>query len=420
MAEELKQEVYEAFRDAGKAMTSYGYPVGEKARMFMESGRYLFATREHADLANLEKGDIEVLRDEMLPLYDTEMQAMIYFETPYLMKALKMGRGFAAPLDDMAQIIGFQFNVVDCRYIDLFHNEDIAKATKKQSAVAIITDYDSDKEEFDGHYLTCGRNLKEAVTAMEILEKSAEVTFLADRIGYAKAVNGFDAKIEHLVYLKKYSKKRIGGFTHGTLADVSETEMKFRKQVVDYGKKLVKTGLVQGTWGNISIKLDENYMLVTPSGIDYEDLLPEDIVKVEIESLKWEGDLKPTSEKSLHAGIYQKRPDVMAIVHTHSKFCSVFAAAETDLPVLEADRAKYGDAFKCCGYGLSGTKTLAKAVVTGLGDKIGTIMPHHGMVAVGSSIEDALNNAVYMENTAKTTLDLKLNEILENKAEIEQ
>ena len=100
---------YSEFREAGKAMTSYGYPVGEKARLFLESGIYLYATREGVDLSNIQIGDIEILRDEMLPVYDTEMHAMIYFQTPYLMKALKMGRGFAAPLDDMAQIIGYQF-----------------------------------------------------------------------------------------------------------------------------------------------------------------------------------------------------------------------------------------------------------------------------------------------------------------------
>ena len=415
MSDELRQEIFEEFRDAGKAMTSYGYPVGEKARLFLESGIYLYATREGVDLSNIQIGDIEILRDEMLPVYDTEMHAMIYFQTPYLMKALKMGRGFAAPLDDMAQIIGYQFSVADCRFLEAFKNPDIAKFTKNSTALVVLTEYDGETDSFDGHYLANGRTLKEAVTAMEILEKCAEITFLADRIGFAKAVNPFDAKIEHFVYLKKYSKKRINGFTHGTLGNVSEQELKVRKDVVEYGKKLADTGLVQGTWGNISIKLDDQYMLVTPSGIDYYDLLPEDIVKVEISSLKWEGNLKPTSEKSLHAGIYLKRPDVKAIVHTHSKYCSVFAACEAPLPILEKDKDKYGDELLCSGYGLSGTKTLAKAVVNGLGDRIGTIMPHHGMVAVGNSIEDALSNAVFMENTAKTVLDLKLQDVLEGK-----
>ncbi|MBQ2747398.1 MAG: class II aldolase/adducin family protein, partial [Firmicutes bacterium] len=69
--------------------------------------------------------------------------------------------------------------------------------------------------------------------------------------------------------------------------------------LVDYGKKLVQTGLVQGTWGNLSVRLDDTYMIVTPSGLDYLRLTPADMVKVNIETLEYEGDLKPTSEKGL-------------------------------------------------------------------------------------------------------------------------
>ena len=86
-------------------------------------------------------------------------------------------------------------------------------------------------------------------------------------------------------------------------------EQTLRQQLVEYGKKLVSAGLVQGTWGNISVRLDEKYMLATPSGLDYDRLTPEDMVKVEIETLKYEGNLKPTSEKGLHAAIYKKRAD---------------------------------------------------------------------------------------------------------------
>ena len=86
----------------------------------------------------------------------------------------------------------------------------------------------------------------------------------------------------------------------------------------------METGLVQGTWGNLSIRLDDKYMLVTPSGLDYTRLTPADMVKVNISTLAYEGSLKPTSEKGLHAEVYKQRPDAGAVIHTHSKYCCVF------------------------------------------------------------------------------------------------
>ena len=104
-------------------------------------------------------------------------------------------------------------------------------------------------------------------------------------------------------------------------------EMEVREKLVDYGKRLVATGLVQGTWGNLSMRLDEGHMLVTPSGLDYNRLTPMDMVKVDITTLEYEGNQKPTSEKGLHAEFFRRRPEGGAVIHTHSKFASVFAAA---------------------------------------------------------------------------------------------
>ena len=103
-------------------------------------------------------------------------------------------------------------------------------------------------------------------------------------------------------------------------------ELELREKLVAYGNKLVDEGLVQGTWGNLSIRLDENYMLVTPSGLDYRRLTAADMVKVNLQTLEYEGSLKPTSEKGIHAGIYLRRPDIHAVIHTHSKYCSIFIA----------------------------------------------------------------------------------------------
>ncbi|MDD3946548.1 MAG: class II aldolase/adducin family protein [Clostridia bacterium] len=78
------------------------------------------------------------------------------------------------------------------------------------------------------------------------------------------------------------------------------TEKEIRQAVKDAGVRLIESGLVQGTWGNISIRLDEKHMVVTPSGLDYIRLTPEDMVVVDIDTLEYDSPIKPTSEKKIH------------------------------------------------------------------------------------------------------------------------
>lgn len=175
-------------------------------------------------------------------------------------------------------------------------------------------------------------------------------------------------------------------------------EQEKRELLVEYGKKVVQTGLVHGTWGNLSIRLDEKYMLVTPSGLDYNRLTADDMVKVKIRTLEYEGDIKPTSEKGLHGGIYEKRPEVEAVIHTHSKYCSIFAAARKSVPVTNGEiAAVFGQKIALAGYGLPGTRKLMKNTIEALGKNFGCIMANHGMICCGRNIKEAFDNCMKME-----------------------
>lgn len=181
-------------------------------------------------------------------------------------------------------------------------------------------------------------------------------------------------------------------------------EENIRQALVEYGKRMVESGLVQGTWGNISIRLDDKNMLVTPSGIDYERLTADDMVKVEIHTLAYEGENKPTSEKELHAEIYRNRKDVGAIIHTHSKYACVFAAANQNMPVLPEYRDVLGEELKVGEYALSGSNALAKNTVAALGKNFGAIMANHGMIACGKDIEQAFGNCYKIEENGRKYL----------------
>lgn len=183
-------------------------------------------------------------------------------------------------------------------------------------------------------------------------------------------------------------------------------EQELRELLVAYGNKMVDTGLVQGTWGNLSVRLDEQHMLVTPSGLDYRRLTPADMVKVNLETLEYEGALKPTSEKGLHAAIYLKRPELGGVIHTHSKYCSIFAAARKPLPVEDpALQDLFGKEVPLAKYGLPGTKRLMQNTVKAFGSGLGCIMTAHGMICGGTDLEEAFENCSKMEKAAESYIE---------------
>ena len=183
-------------------------------------------------------------------------------------------------------------------------------------------------------------------------------------------------------------------------------ERELREKLVAFGNKLVDEGLVQGTWGNLSIRLDDTHMLVTPSGLDYHRLTPEDMVKVNLKTLEYEGNLKPTSEKGIHAAIYRNRPEIGAVIHTHSKYCCIFAAARKPVPVEDgAMQEIFGEEIPLAKYGLPGSKKLMKHTVEAFGSGLGCIMTAHGMICGGTNIEDAFENCCKMEKCAEDYIE---------------
>ncbi|MBR2893750.1 MAG: class II aldolase/adducin family protein, partial [Clostridia bacterium] len=93
--------------------------------------------------------------------------------------------------------------------------------------------------------------------------------------------------------------------------------------VIKAGHELLKAGLIVRTWGNISCRIDDKSFVITPSGKAYDTLTPDDIVLVNIADLSYDGDVKPSSEKGIHASCYELRPDMNFVIHTHQKNASV-------------------------------------------------------------------------------------------------
>ncbi|MCH3954386.1 MAG: class II aldolase/adducin family protein [Eubacterium sp.] len=193
---------------------------------------------------------------------------------------------------------------------------------------------------------------------------------------------------------------------------ILRAEEECREMLVVYGQRLLASGLVQGTWGNLSVRLNDEKMLVTPSGLDYERLQPEDMVVVSIKNLKYDrfGN-KPTSERGLHAGIYRRRPDAGAVIHTHSTYCSVFAAAKMPLEVENPALAEeVGSIIRVADYARPGTNALSRNTIRALGSGKGCIMAHHGMICCGVDLKQAFHTCSAIEEAARQYIESRIND----------
>lgn len=167
---------------------------------------------------------------------------------------------------------------------------------------------------------------------------------------------------------------------------------------------MYKQELVAGTWGNISIRLedDSNKFAITPSGIDYREIEEEDIVILNLEGEKIEGKKDPSTENPLHRHIYKARENIKAIFHTHSTFASAVACTRKNIPPIMEDMVQIvGGSIETARYELPGSEDLAKAAVEALGEKNAALLANHGAVALGKDIDMALKVAKIVEKTAK-------------------
>lgn len=176
-----------------------------------------------------------------------------------------------------------------------------------------------------------------------------------------------------------------------------------KAKILEVGRKIIQSGLVAGTWGNISAwDSTRNGYWITPSGMDYLALSEEDLVLLSLDAKVLEGERRPSSEFLLHGAIYQSRPDIQAIVHTHSPFATAHSVSRAVLPGLVEDLVMIvGGEVEVAEYHLPGTAQLAQAAVDALHDKNAVFLANHGMVGVGYNLDEALKVCQVVEKSAQ-------------------
>jgi L-ribulose-5-phosphate 4-epimerase len=180
------------------------------------------------------------------------------------------------------------------------------------------------------------------------------------------------------------------------------TEGELREQLVRFARQMVATGLVRGTSGNVSTREQGAVKaLITPSGVDYDTMKPADVVLVDLSGQPVTQGMKPSVDTPVHVAIYRARPDVGAVIHTHSLYAAAFSTLGLEIPPLITESAGYlGGPVHVMEYVPPAQPDTGDAVAKGLGDARAVLLPNHGVIAVGENLKKAFGAAMAVEESA--------------------
>ncbi|WP_297609135.1 class II aldolase/adducin family protein [uncultured Sutterella sp.] len=178
-------------------------------------------------------------------------------------------------------------------------------------------------------------------------------------------------------------------------------ELALRRAVIETARELNSRGINVNKSGNISARFRDGF-LITPTGIPYETLLPEDIVFIDFESGGFQGRRLPSSEWEMHAEVYLARPDAGAVAHCHSAYATALACQNMPIPAFHyMVAAAGGDSIDVVPYETFGTHALAVRAAESLRKKNACLLEHHGSLALGKTLAKAIQLLAEVENLAR-------------------
>jgi len=175
-----------------------------------------------------------------------------------------------------------------------------------------------------------------------------------------------------------------------------------RQTIVKFGQKMITSQLTTGAGGNLSIfDRASGRVAISPSGIEYFDLQPEDVVIIDLDGQVVEGRYTPSSELGFHLALYRQRPDVNAVLHTHSVYATTIACLGWEIPAVHYLVGFSGHKVPLAPYATFGTSELADNVAASIGDYNALLLANHGLIAVGTDLGRAFNTAEEIELVAR-------------------
>ncbi|MCB2191519.1 MAG: L-fuculose-phosphate aldolase [Deltaproteobacteria bacterium] len=181
-----------------------------------------------------------------------------------------------------------------------------------------------------------------------------------------------------------------------------------RKLVIEFGRKLVSCGLTTGSGGNISLlERKQGLVAITPSGVDYFEITPGQVAVVDLSGKQVDGSGLPSSELGFHLALYADRPEVNAVVHTHSPYATTLACLNWELPPAHYLVGFAGSKVPLAPYHTYGTPELARAVVKAMRGYNAALLANHGLVAVEGTLPRAFAVAEEIEFAARVYYQAK-------------
>jgi len=173
-------------------------------------------------------------------------------------------------------------------------------------------------------------------------------------------------------------------------------------EIVRYGKKLITSNLTTGTGGNLSIiDREQGLVAVSPSGIEYLEMEPDDIVIVDLDGRVIEGSRRPSSELSAHLALYRQRCDINAVVHTHSVYATTIACLNWELPAVHYLIGFAGTKVPLAPYATYGSEELATSICRSIGQSNAVLLANHGLITIGKDLNTAFIIAEEIELVAR-------------------
>lgn len=318
----------------------------------------------------------------------TDVNAFVFACTEASVKVSKDRSSIRSSLDDFSEKIGHSVQIIDSMTID-----NIIRVTM-DSPGCIVS---------GSGIVGTGATIEQAVSCVQIIEKCCKAELHAEKLGGIKYIPENDVTACREFYKTDYYSMNEEGVVN--VVGFDEDEYALRNSMIEFGKKLCDKDLVYGTWGNISIKLSDDEMLISPSGMDYFNIKPEDIVKVNFKTLEYNKMQRiPSRNMGLHAKMYQELQGCNAIVHTHSANLSCFAAAHAGFMLNDpALKTLIGDVLST-DYALEHEDEYISNALDKLRESHAVILANHGAIFYGPSMDIVLAIASAVEDRAAAIL----------------
>ena len=339
-------------------------------------------TEDSYELCDINSGDLGEIFTKR-----SDINAILFGCSTDTVSVSEKGDVIPVTLEDLARLTGSELKVVP----DVSASSIIAAL--KDTSVCLIRGAGA---------IAVGSNSRKAVAGIQIVEKACEAEVHGEMLGGTVPIEKALADGLRKDFISDYINRNEEPYAEYVKYD--EEEFAVRSSLIEHGKDLVKRDLSYGSWGNLSVRLNDDEMLITPSSMDYFDIKIEDIVKINIHDLEYGNQRIPSTEVKMHAAAYRNLPDCKAIIQTRSNAISVFAACRAGFALGGGELQEIIGDVKVTDYALPGSDELGEAVVSTFRDTHACIIPHHGAVFYGPSLDVVLAIAEAVEMKARNLL----------------